>query len=83
MLHSGLCNVDRVLILSHGEDRNTLFVSVDLELLDCCRTVYVTGNQNRLAALRLQLSCDLRCRCRFTCTLKTCHHDDGNLIARL
>ena len=43
MLYGCFCNIYGILSVSHGENLDTDFFSVDLQLTDRCRTVNVTG----------------------------------------
>ena len=81
MLNSCLCNVNRALLVSHGKDFHALLLSIDLKLCDRCRTIDVTCDQERSFSLGFELACKLgNCGC-LTCTLKTCHHQYGDLIS--
>ena len=77
MLQCCLCNRNGTVTGSHCEARYALLLGIDLQLVNGCRTVDVAGNQQRLLALCLKLSGKLGRRSRFTCTLKTAHHDHG------
>ena len=50
--------------------------------MNSCRTIDITGYQKRFSALCLHLSGNLCRGRRLTCTLKTCHHNDGDLTCR-
>ena len=83
MFNGCFCNIYRFLFISHRKDFHTLLLTVYLKLCDCSRTIYVTGYKKRFLSFGFQLSCKLgNCRC-LTCALKTSHHKNGNLIARL
>ena len=83
MLQRSLCDIRRLVVLSHGENFHALLLSVDLQLFDGRRTVHVTGYQQWLFALQLVFPGKL-CRGRgLTCSLKTCHHDHRNGASRL
>ena len=80
MFHGSLCNIHRLVLISHGKYFHALLLTIDLQLLNSCGTVYITGCQQYLAALYLELSGQLCCGSRLTCSLKTGHHDNRNLI---
>ena len=69
MLNGCLRNINGILMISHGENRHTLLLTIHLQLFDGCRSVYITGYQQRLASLCFQLACNLRRSGRLTCTL--------------
>ena len=50
MFYSCFGDIDRVLLVSHGENFHTLFLTIYLKLRDSCRTIYVTRYQKRLSA---------------------------------
>ena len=50
VLQSSFCNVRRLMVLAHGKDFYALFFSVNLQLFDRCRTVYITGYKKRFLA---------------------------------
>ena len=83
MLYGSFGNIYRILMLSHGKNRNSLSFSVDLQLLDRCRTIYIASCQKRFAPFGLQLSGNLRRGGSLTGALKSCHHDHRDLIGRL
>ena len=73
----------RPVVLSHGKYFHSLLFPVDLQLLNCCRTVYITGYKQRFLSFQLKLPCKLCCGRRLTGTLKSCHHDDCDRLSRL
>ena len=81
MLDRRLGNVHRRIFISHGKDFHALLFTVDLQLFNGCRTVHIAGDQKRFFALLLELSCQLGGGRRLTCSLKTRHHDDCDLLA--
>ena len=83
MFQSCLSNIRRLVILTHGEHFYSLFLTVDLQLFDRCRAIYITCYQKRLLTFQLKLACKLSCGCCLTSSLKTCHHNYGNRLARL
>ena len=44
MFYSGFCNVHRADLIAHGKYRNIYLFTIDLQLFDRSRTIYVTGN---------------------------------------
>ena len=75
--------IHRVLLIPHGKHRNSLLLTVDLQLLDRRRTVNIAGNQKRVLAFLLELSGNLGRRSGLTSTLETCHEIYSNLVTRL
>ena len=75
-------DLDRADLVAQGEERNLHLLSIDTQLIDRRRTVDIAGDEDRRPARRLELSGQFRCRRGFTGTLKTYHHDDGNLARR-
>ena len=75
-------NIRRFVLVTHGKYFHALLFSIDLQLFNRCRTIYITGCKKCFLAFCFQFSCDLcRSRC-LTCTLKTNHHDYGKFLAR-
>ena len=83
VLQRRLRDVHRLVPGAHAEHGNALLVSIDLKLLDGRRPVDVAGRKERFLPLGLKLSCQLGGGRGLTCTLETCHHDDGDLPAGL
>ena len=88
LIRLGMCNsrlgyVYRALFIAHGKDFHALFLTVYLQLSDRCGSVNVTGYQKRFLTFRLDLTCKLGCGSSLTGSLKTCHHNDSQIIARL
>ena len=84
VLHCGLGDIRRLVLVSHGEHRDSHLLAVDLQLFDGCGPVNVTCNQKGLTALfRLQLSGQLRRGRGFSGALKAGHHQNRNLVSRL
>ena len=83
MLYGSLSNIRRLVLIAHGKHRHSLLLTVNLQLLNSCRTVNVTGYKQRLLSLRLKLSRNLGCGSSFTGTLKTNHHNTGNGYTRI
>ena len=50
MLHRRFCDVNRAVARAHGKDFHLLFLAVDLQLFNRCRTVNVTGYKQWLFA---------------------------------
>ena len=82
MLYSSFRNVNRLVLVSHGKYFHALLLTIDLQLFDCCGTVHITGCQQYFPAFDLKLSGQLCCGSRLTCSLKTGHHNNRNLIGR-
>ncbi len=55
MLHRRFCDVNRAVARAHGKDFHLLFLAVDLQLFNRCRTVNVTGYKQWLFAFNLNL----------------------------
>ena len=75
VLNRCLRNIRRPVLISHGEHFHALLLTVDLQLFDRRRTVYVTGHKQRLLSFELKLPGEFRSCGRLTGTLKTCHHN--------
>ena len=56
MLYGCLRNIDRFMARTHGKNRDSLLLSILLQLFNRRRTVHVTGRQKRISALCLQLA---------------------------
>ena len=80
MLDCCLCNVNRVLLVSHGKNFYALLLTIHLQLLDSRRSIYITCHKKWLLAFVLELICKLCRRGGLTCSLKSTHHDDRDLI---
>lgn len=78
MFHRCFRNIRRLCLISHGENFHSLFFTVDLQLFDRCRTIYVAGNEKRFLAFQLELSCQLRCCGRLTGSLQTAGYNLGD-----
>ena len=74
-------DIYRILFISHGENFYSLFLTVYLQLCDRSRTIYVTGNEKWSFSFGFQLTCKFRNCGRLTCTLKSSHHQDCDIIA--
>jgi len=83
MLDRCFRNVYRLLFVTHGKDFYALFLAVDLQLCDSCRTVNVTGHQKWFLSFGFQLACKLGNCGGLTCTLQTGHHIYCDLISRM
>ena len=80
MLYSRLRNIQWLVVVSHRKYGNSNFLAIDLQLLDSRRSVYITRYKERFLTFVLELICKLcNCSC-LTCTLKSTHHDDRDLI---
>ena len=82
MLHSSLCYINRLVLITHGEYFHALLLSVDLQLFNCSRTIHIAGTEKCFFAPALKLTGKLGCGRCLTSTLKTDHHDNGQLLAR-
>ena len=82
MLHGRLRDIRRLVLISHGEYFYALLLSVDLQLLNGCRTIHIAGGKQCLLALGFELASNLRRGCCLTCTLETNHHNDCQLLTR-
>ena len=80
MLYCCFCDIYRFMLVTHGKHFHALLLTIDLQLFDRCGAVHITGGQQYLAAFDLKLSGQLCCSSRLTCSLKTGHHDNRNLI---
>ncbi len=70
-------NLDGVFAAFFRIYRYVQFLPQNLELCNCRRTIYVTGNHQRTFALAFQLFGKF-CRCRrFTCALQPDQHNNG------
>ena len=83
VFHGCLGNVHWFVLITHGENRDSYLFSVDLQLFDGRGTVHIAGCQQRFPAFGLKLASNLGSGGGLTGTLKTSHHDNGNLIAGL
>ena len=83
MLQRCFGDIRRLLVFPHGEDFHALLLSVDLQLLNRCRTVDITCYQKRLLTFQLELTCQLCSGRRLTGSLKPHHHDNCLLASRL
>ena len=80
MLYSRLRNIQWLVVVSHGKHGNSNLLTIHLQLLDSRRSVYITCHKKWLLAFVLELICKLCRRGGLTCSLKSTHHDDRDLI---
>ena len=78
VLYSGLCNIRRTVLISHGKHFHALLFPVNLQLFYRRGTVYITGHKERFLSFYFKLARQLRGSGCLTCALKTCHHNNGH-----
>ena len=68
--------------LSHFEHLHTGTLTDHLQLIDCGRTIDVTGNQQWIVPLLFQILCQFCCMRSFTGTLQPTHHHNAGRLGR-
>ncbi len=80
MLNTSPGDIHRVLLISHGENRNPLLLAINFQLLNRCRPIDIAGHQERFFTLLLELAGNLGRRCGLTGTLETSQKKYGYFI---
>ena len=77
-LQSMVCNRKNIFILWFTINRHTNRLTNNLQLINSCRTIYVTSNEQRiLMLLCLKQISQFTTECRFTTSLQTTHQNNS------
>ena len=77
--HSFLCDLHRICsaLFKHGDAQ---FLTANLQLLNCCRTINVTSYQQRVLTLTFHQASQLTAVGGLTCTLQAAEHHNSRTV---